>query len=192
MASARRRTTRLWFRRGLAALVGLFLVFGAIFTGTRGWIVFASGGVATATVQDQTGDQRHREYQVTFTTRDGATRTEWMERPAGKNLRVGEQVKIRYDRAHPDDLYPASDLIGRTIVLPLIILGGGLFFLLFIPIVLGAAETSAVPDPIAVTPVRAPDARIPRTSNRSARRRRSHRRRRHTAKHPETPPPQQE
>jgi len=114
------------------------MVFGGIFTGTRGWIVFASGGVATATVQGQSGDQRHREYQVTFTTGDGVTRTEWMDRPDGQDLRVGEQVKIRYDRAHPDDLYPARDLISTTITVPVLILAGGLLFLLFIPAILAS------------------------------------------------------
>ena len=157
-------------------LFGLFLIFGAIFTGVRGWIAFASGGVATATVHGESGDQRHRRNEVTFTTRDGTTRTEWMDGTAGENLRVGDQVRIRYDQSHPDNLYPASDLTNTTISVPLVLLAGGLFFLLFIPATLGSAE------PVEEDPATAPDAR---NRNRAARRRR------HEAGHPGTRPPEQ-
>ena len=124
-------------------LFGLFLIFGAIFTGVRGWIAFASGGVATATVHGESGDQRHRRNEVTFTTRDGTT---------------------------------ASDLTNTTISVPLVLLAGGLFFLLFIPATLGSAE------PVEEDPATAPDAR---NRNRAARRRR------HEAGHPGTRPPEQ-
>ena len=173
MAFPQGRSKRTWFLCGLSVLFGLFMVFGAVFTGARGWIAFASGGVATATVHDQSGDQRHRQYLMTFTARDGITRAEWMDRPAGKDLRAGDQVRIRYDRAHPDNLYPASDLFGTTITTPLIILASGLFFLLFIPATLGSAETSTAIDPAEQIPATAPHARIPRSRNRSARRRQS-------------------
>jgi hypothetical protein len=148
MAFARWRTTRPWFLCGLSVLFGLVMVFGAIFTGVRGWIAFASGGATTATVRGESGDQRHLQYQVTFTTLDGSARTEWMDRAPGEDLRVGDQVRIRYDRAHPGNLYAASDLSDTLIAVPLIILTIGLFFLLFIPATLGAAETSTSADPV--------------------------------------------
>ncbi len=185
MAFAKGRTRRTWLLCGLSVLFGLVMVFGAIVTGVRGWIAFASGGVATATVHGQSGDQRHIRYQVTFTTRDGTTQTEWIDRVPGANLRAGNQVKIRYDRAHPDNLYPASDLVDTTIATPLLILAIGLLFLLLIPATLGSAETSTAADPIE-DPVPVPDARIARN------RKRPGRRRRRTAGHPGARPPDQE
>jgi len=145
MAIARGRPRRVWLLRGLSVLLGLFLVFGAIFTGARAWIAFASGGVATATVHGQSGDQRHVRYQLTFTTRDGTTQTEWMDSTGGEDLRAGDRVKIRYDRAHPDNLHPASSLIITTTTAPLLILAGGVFFLL-IPATMGESETPTEPD----------------------------------------------
>jgi uncharacterized membrane protein YedE/YeeE len=129
----RGQTRRVWFLSGLSALFGLFLVFGAIFTGAPAWVAFASGGVATATVHGQSGDRRHVRYQVTFTTRDGNARTEWMDSTGGENLRAGDRVKIRYNRARPDDLYPASDFLNTWISTPLVLLVGGLIFL-FVPV----------------------------------------------------------
>jgi hypothetical protein len=129
--------------RLLSRLVGGFLVVGAVIVSVTGWTVYVDGATATATVQSQTGDMRHVRYLVRFTTQDGVARSGWIDQAGGDQRRIGEQISIRYDPAHPDHLIAKRDFLANAVYGPIVILVSAAFFLLLAPLLIGDQEPAS-------------------------------------------------
>jgi hypothetical protein len=128
-----RRVELLPVLRLLSRLFGGFFLVGAVIVSVEGWTVYLGGATATATVQSQTGDMRHVRYLVSFTGQDGLAHSGWIDQTGSDHLRIGEQIPVRYDPAHPDHVMAARHFLANAVYAPIVILLTGAFLLLLAP-----------------------------------------------------------